>query len=322
MKKIFLTGASGFVGGAIARRLAPDHWVIAMARSAASFEKIKALGARPVTSALDTIEASMLQEYDLVIHCAAYVEPWGRFKDFYEVNVEGTQRLLDAAKKAGIKRFIHVSTEAVLFCGQDMMDIDEAYPYPDRSPYPYSETKKQAEQRVLRANIPGVFETIVLRPRLVWGPGDETILPNLLEMVDKGRFRWIDGGNYLTSTCHIDNFVEAVVLAMEKGNGGEVYFVTDGEDSTMRKFLTDLIGTGGRIPSGKSVPSWILRPIAWILEGIYKLFRIRRKPPVTRFSAAIMSAHCTIRSDKAREELGYVPVVSVEEGMKRLKEKK
>ncbi|MBK9449939.1 MAG: NAD-dependent epimerase/dehydratase family protein [Bacteroidetes bacterium] len=322
MKKIFITGASGFVGGAIAKRLAPDHWVLAMARSAQAFEKVKALGVRPVSCGLDTIEAGALQEFDTVIHCAAYVEPWGKFKDFYEVNVEGTRRLLEAARKAGVKRFIHIGTEAALFKGQDMMDIDESYPYPDHSPYPYSETKKQAEQLVLRANVPGEFETISIRPRLVWGPGDETILPNLLEMIDKGRFRWIDGGNYLTSTCYIDNLVDAVVMALDKGNGGEAYFVTDATDSTMREFLTDLVGTAGRKPSNQSVPSWILRPVAWIFEAIYKLFRIRKKPPVTRFSAAIMSAHCTIRSDKAREELGYIPNVSVEEGMRRLKEKK
>ena len=119
MKKIFITGASGFVGGAIAKRLAPDHWVLAMARSAQAFEKVKALGVRPVSCGLDTIEAGALQEFDTVIHCAAYVEPWGKFKDFYEVNVEGTRRLLEAARKAGVKRFIHIGTEAALFKGQD-----------------------------------------------------------------------------------------------------------------------------------------------------------------------------------------------------------
>jgi nucleoside-diphosphate-sugar epimerase len=137
--------------------------------------------------------------------------------------------------------------------------------------------------------------------------------------VDNGRFRWIDGGNYLTSTCHVDNFVEAVVLALDKGKGGEVYFVVDEGETTMREFLTDLLATAGRSPKNKSVPSWILRPLAWLFEGIWKLFRIRKKPPVTRFSAAIMSAHCTIRSSKAEDELGYKPIVSVQEGMAALR---
>jgi nucleoside-diphosphate-sugar epimerase len=315
MKKIFITGASGFIGGAITKRLAADHWVLAMARSAGSSAKIKALGARPLTCSLDTIEAGLLRECDVVIHCAAYVEPWGRFQDFAQVNVEGTRRLLEAAKKAGVKRFIHVSTEAVLFHGQDMLDIDETYPYPASSPFPYSETKRQAEQLVLQANNPGQFDTIALRPRLVWGPGDETILPNLVEMVDKGRFRWVDEGNYLTSTCHVDNFVEAVVRALDRGRGGEAYFIVDEGVTTMRDFLTQLLATAGRTPSDKSVSSQLLRTIAWGFEVIWKLFRISKKPPVTRFSAAIMSAHCTILSDKAAHDLGYHPVVTLEEGM-------
>jgi nucleoside-diphosphate-sugar epimerase len=322
MKKIFITGASGFIGGAIAKRLADAHWVLAMARSPQSSAKIKALGARPLACTLETIEAGLLKEVDVVIHCAAFVEPWGRFKDFQSVNVEGTRRLLEMAQKAGVKRFIHVSTEAVLFYGQDMIDIDESYPYPDSSPFPYSETKRQAEQLVRRANIPGRFETITLRPRLVWGPGDETILANLVEMVDRGRFRWIDGGDYLTSSCHVANFVEATVQALDRGTGGEAYFVVDKETSTMRDFLTQLLATTGRVPGDKSVSSSIVRPAAWVLEMVWKLFRISKKPPVTRFSAAIMSAHCTIDSDKAYLDLGYRPVITVEEGMRQLKEKR
>jgi nucleoside-diphosphate-sugar epimerase len=318
MKKIFITGASGFVGGAIARRLAPEHWVLAMARTAGAVEKIKALGARPVLCTLESIEAGMLRECDVVIHCAAHVEPWGRYADFYHVNVEGTQRLLEAARKAEVKRFIFIGTEAALFEGQDMLDINETYPYPVKSPYPYSETKKLAERLVLQANVPGEFETISIRPRLVWGPGDETILANLVEMVDNGRFRWIDGGDYLTSTCYIDNLVDGVVLSMERGKGGEAYFITDHEVSTMRQFLTQLIQTAGRNPGDKSVPGWMARFLAWVFEGIWKLFRIRKKPPITRFSAAIMSAHCTIRSDKATVDLGYSPAITVEEGMRRL----
>ncbi|MFM2375509.1 MAG: hypothetical protein RLZZ165_606 [Bacteroidota bacterium] len=316
MKKIFITGASGFIGGAIAQRLVPDHWVLAMARTGASNDKIKALGARPVLSALETVEPGMLRAFDLVIHCAAYVKPWGRYEDFYQTNVEGTQRMIDAAQKAGVQRFIHISTESVLFEGQDMIDIEESHPYPVKSPFPYSDTKRLAEQIVLQANEPGKFETISLRPRFVWGPGDETILPNLVEMVDSGRFRWIGGGDYLTSTCYIGNLVDAVVLAIERGKGGEAYFITDGEVSTMRQFLTQLLQSAGRDPGDKNVSKGMARFTAAFLERVWNLLRIRRKPPITRFSAAVMSAHCTISSTKAREELGYQPRVSVEQGMK------
>jgi len=211
MKKIFITGASGFIGGAITRKLAKDNWILAMARSASSIDKVQKLGARPIMASLENVEASMLKECDMVIHCAAYVEPYGTYQQFADVNVEGTRRLLEAAKKAKVKRFIFIGTEAALFTGEDLNDIDETYPYPTYSPFPYSETKKIAERMVLDANMPGVFETVSIHPRLVWGPGDETILPNLLEMVDKGRFRWIDGGNWRTSSTHIDNLVHGVL---------------------------------------------------------------------------------------------------------------
>lgn len=316
--KIFLTGASGFVGGAIGKRLAKDHWVLALARSPKSIAKVQALGLRPIAGSLETIESAALKECDLVIHCAAFVEPWGTLAEFEKVNVEGTKRLLEMAKKAGVRRFIHISTEAALFYGQDMVDIDESYPYPSYSPFPYSETKRRAEILVRQANVPGELETICLRPRLVWGPGDETILANLIEMVDAGRYRWIDGGKWKTSTCHIDNLVEATVLAMDRGQGGAAYFITDGEVNTMRDFLTGLLATAHRDPGSKSVPSWLVRFLAQAFEAIWRLFRIKKKPPITRFSAAIMSSHCTISSNAAQSDLGYVPLVSVKDGLAKL----
>ena len=316
--KIFITGASGFIGGAIAKRLAKDHWVLGLARSKEAYDKIAALGVRPLTGSLETMGLGMLKECDMVIHCAAYVKPWGSYQDFAEVNVEGTKHLLALAKEAGVKRFIHMGTEAALFYGQDMDDINETYPYPDHSPFPYSETKKLAEIAVLKANVPNVFETISLRPRLVWGPGDETILPNLVEMVDSGRFRWIGEGKFTTSTTYIGNLVDATLLAMEKGKAGEAYFITDWEIHTMRDFLTQLLATEGRVPEDRNVPKWLARFLSQAFEAIYKLFRIRKKPPITRFSAAIMSSNCTIASDRAQLDLGYEPAVTVAEGMQRM----
>jgi hypothetical protein len=153
---------------------------------------------------------------------------------------------------------------------------------------------------------------------LIWGPGDETILANLIEMVDAGRYRWIDGGNWNTSTCHISNLVEAIVLAMDRGEGGQVYFITDEEVHSVRDFLSQLLATAHRDPGNKSVPSWLVRFLGQFFEAIWRLFRIKKKPPITRFSAAIMSAHCTISSDKANRELGYRPIISVKDGMKEL----
>jgi hypothetical protein len=313
--RIFITGASGFIGGAIARRLSTTHEVWAMARTPKSAEKVAALGAKPVRCSLDDIQAAHLEGCDVVIHCAAFVEPWGTWDEFYEGNVGGTKRVLMAARTAGVKRFLHMGTEAALFRGQPMVGIDETYPYPAYSPFYYSETKKLAEQAVLAANQPGVLEAISLRPRLVWGPGDTSILPNLLEMVDRGAFRWIDGGRHATSAVYIDNLVEGVACALTRGRGGEAYFLVDAKPTTMRDLLGGMLGAAGRDPGTKGAPGWLVRMAAYWLEGVYKLFRIRSKPPVTRFSAAIMSVPCTIQSDKAARELGYRPLVSQAEGL-------
>jgi nucleoside-diphosphate-sugar epimerase len=214
--RIFITGASGFIGGAIAKALAPDHEVLAMSRREESDRSIEALGARPVRCDLENLRAEDLPPFDVAIHCAAWVEPWGTRSEFWNANVEGTVRMLDAARSAGAHRFIHISTEAVLWRGQHLRDVDESYPLVDESPYLYSETKAEAERRVLAANDAG-FETLAIRPRFVWGPGDRTLAPELKKMVESGAFVWLDGGRARTSTTHIENLVHAVELALEKG---------------------------------------------------------------------------------------------------------
>lgn len=312
--KIFITGASGFVGSALVTALRKKHKLSAMSRSAKSDAMIKKIGATPVRSELGKVTVDELRGIDVVIHAAAHVEQWGKKDDFWRVNVIGTQQLLSAAKAAKVKRFIFIGTEAALFHGQNMQDIDETYPYPKKSPYLYSQTKATAEKLVLGANS-DKFKTLSVRPRLVWGTGDKTILPVLADMVKKKRFMWMDNGEKDTSTTHIANLVHAVELALSKGRGGEAYFVTDGENTTFRSFLTRYLATQGITPPAKSIPGFVARALAFVVEGIWKLLRIGSEPPLTRFAAAIMSRHCTIRIDKIRKELRYKPAISVADGL-------
>lgn len=315
--KIFITGASGFIGGAIARSLSAEHAVCAMSRSERSDEIIRLLGALPVRCELGDVRLEHLAGCEVVIHCAAFVKQWGKREEFWKANVDGTAQLLKVSKQAGVSRFIFMSTEAVLFDGNHMRDLDETLPYPEHFQFLYPETKAVAERLVLAANTPA-FTTISLRPRFVWGPGDTTILPYVKKSVQSGLFMWIDGGRQQTSTTHVDNVVHAVGLALTRGRGGHPYFITDESTTTVREFLTALMKTQGLKMPSRSISGSLARALGISVEMVWKLFRLNFDPPLTHFGAAMASSDVTMKIDKAREELGYKPVISREEGLKKL----
>jgi len=323
--RIFITGASGFIGGAIARSLASGNEILAMSRSDKSDLAVKELGAEPIRSDLATLEPGDIPDCDAVIHCAAYVESWGTRELIWRINVEGTRRMLAAADAAGARRFLHMSTEAVLWKGQDMIDITEEAPYPDRTPYLYSETKAEAERLVRgfgghAADSNDAMETIILRPRFVWGPGDQTLAPEIAAMVEKGGFLWLDGGRARTSTTHIDNLVHGAKLVLERGRKGEAYFVTDDEVRSFRAFLPELMQAYGVELGERSLPAAIARPAAAFVEGTWRLLRLSSTPPITRHAIDLMCCDCILKIDKIKRDVGYAPIISVAEGLRQLAE--
>jgi nucleoside-diphosphate-sugar epimerase len=311
--KVFVTGGSGFVGQALVRALvARGEQVVAMSRSERSDKVLHELGAQPVRADLDTVRPQDLQGCDAVIHAGAHVEEWGPWETFERINVRGTERLLGAARQAHVRRFVHVGTEAALFDGRPLVQLDETAPLAVRSPFPYSRSKALAEAAVIAADAPG-FATIVIRPRLVWGPGDSTVLPVIVEAARRGQFAWPDGGRQLTSTTHLHNLVHALMLALTQGRGGQAYFVLDGPPVPLRTFLSRYAATVGAELGDRSVPGWLLRGLAAVTEPFFSL--VGRKPPLTRFTAAMTSREVTLKDDKARAELGYAPVVTLEQGL-------
>jgi nucleoside-diphosphate-sugar epimerase len=317
--KIFITGASGFVGGAVVAALKGQHEITAMSRSPASDKKIEALGVEPVRCALGAAPKEALAGVEAVIHCAAFVEEWGTWREFWEGNVEGTKQILKVAREAGVKRFIHIGTEAALFHGQDMIDVDETYPLALNSPFPYSRTKAHAEKAVREANAQG-FTTIVIRPRMVWGPGDQTILPAIIGMIKKGSFAWIDGGKAKTSTTYIGNLVHGIAQALTKGKGGAVYFVLDdGGPVVFKEFAMWMLACAGVTAPTRTVPGALIRTIAFIGEKAYRILPfLPGRPMITRFTANVMSRDCVLIDKKARSDLEYRPPVSIDAGMKAL----
>jgi nucleoside-diphosphate-sugar epimerase len=321
-RSAFVTGGSGFIGGRLIRRLVKDGWTVrALARSDSAEGAVAELGAEPARGELGDVDsmAAGAEGCELAFHLAAHLGDSGAWEDFERGNVEGTQNALDACARAGVRRFVHCGTEAALMAGEPLVDVDETAPLRPDSPAPYPATKARAEQAVRDANR-DVFETVVLRPRFVWGAGDTTLLPTMVSMVEAGRFAWVGGGRHLTATTQVENVAEGLVLAAEKGTPGEPYFVTDGEPVEFRDFVSELLRTQGVEPPTRSLPTWLAHTISSGGELAWKALPLPGGPPLPRFTYWVTTQECTIDDSKARRELGYAPVVSREEGLAELRQ--
>jgi nucleoside-diphosphate-sugar epimerase len=318
----FVTGGSGFIGGRLIERLVRDGWrVRALARSDSAAAKVEARGAEAVRGDLEDRDAlrAGATGADVVFHAAAHLGEWGDRAEFERINVGGTRHAVEAARAAGARRFVHVGTEAGLLAGEPLVNVNEDAPLRPDSKAPYSATKAMAEQVVRDANGDGL-ETVVVRPRLVWGKGDTTILPALVSAVEKKRFSWIGGGRHRTSTTHVDNVIEGLVLGAERGRPGGVYFVTDGEPVVFREFVTELLQTQGVDPPSRNTPAPVGRAAAVVSEGVWRLLRRPGTPPVTRLAYWLSAQECTIDISRARQELGYEPARSRAAGMEELRQ--
>ena len=317
MASAFVTGGSGFVGGRLIERLRGEGTTVrALARSAAAADRVRSLGAEPVPGDLDdTAEMRAgADDCEFAFHAAARVGDWGTRAEFERGNVQGTANALEACAQAGVRRFVHVGTEAALMAGEPLVDVDETAPLRPDSHVLYSATKARAEQEVLAASRER-FETVVVRPRFVWGKGDTSLLPQIVGLVRSGRFAWIGGGRHLTSTTHIDNTVEGLVLGARRGRAGNAYFVTDGEPVIFREYLSELLATQGVSAPSRSVPAPLAHALAVGGETLWRSLPLPGQPPMTRFAYWVSSQQCTIRTEKAREELGYAPVRTIEDGL-------
>jgi nucleoside-diphosphate-sugar epimerase len=318
--QVFLTGGSGFVGRAlIAEWVARGVPVRALVRSPKAGETVHALGAEPLFGDLAATQAMRdgMAGCDLVVHAAAKVDFWDRQEAFFADTIQGTRNTLAAAREARVKRFVHIGTEAVLAGGAPIVNADETTPYPavPNGLYPWS--KGQAERDVLAADGDG-FATMSVRPRFIWGRGDTTLLPQLMRAMQGGAFTWFGGGRHLSSTCHVRNVVEGVLLASEKGVGGQIYFVTDGQPVVFREFLTRLAATQGVSAPAREAPIWVADAAAAAGEFAWRNFGLSGAPPVTRTMVNLMFREVTVSDRKARRELGYVGHVSIEQGLAEL----
>jgi nucleoside-diphosphate-sugar epimerase len=317
---VFVTGGSGFVGReVIAALVARGVPVRALARSGRAEAAVVAGGATPVHGDLSGLEAMRIgmQGAAVVVHAAAKVDLWGPRQEFARDTIEGTRNALRAAEAAGVARFVHVGTEAVLAGGPPILQADETWPYPAMPNGPYPWSKGQAERDVLAATMAS-FTTVSVRPRFIWGRGDTSLLPALLAAMQSGSWAWFDGGHHPSSTCHVRNVAEGILLAAERGRGGQAYFLTDGAPVDFRDFLTRMAATQGVVAPARQAPLWVARAVAACGEFAWNSFSLKGRPPVTRTMINLMFQEVTVNDRKARDELGYTGHVSIEQGLAEL----
>ena len=315
--KILITGATGFLGGALARRLHSMGWdVTALGRNARRLDQLENEGMRAFQ--LDLKDKSAMtaacKDQEIVFHCAALPSPWGNFEAFYQANVIGTRNVIRGCEENKVKRLVYVSTPSLYFGYSSRMNVKET----DALPEPvsnYAATKILAEQELDQAFEKGLA-TIVIRPRAIFGPGDTVIFPRLIPRLQSGRLPIFGDGENIVDLTYIENVVDALLLCAESPAStlGKKYNISNGESVKLWK-LIERICKELNLPTPKRKISYqTANAAASVLEFIYTLIPTQPEPPLTRISVSMMANSTTLDITAAKNELGYQPKVSVDEG--------
>ena len=260
-----------------------------------------------------------VQGCELVFHVAAKAGLWGRVSDFEQANVRGTENVVRACLQAGVSRLVYTSSPSVIFSGRDMEGVDESVPYPKSYSAEYPRTKALAEQCLLAANSRNLA-TVALRPHLLWGPNDTQLTKAILERGRAGALMRIGDRDPLVDFTYVENAAFAHVLAadnLEPGApiSGKPFFISQDEPVPLWSFINRLLAAGSLPPVGRTVSPRVAYGLAAILEFIYRTLPLRGEPRLTRFLVEELSTAHWFDITAARQELGYLPIVSIEEGL-------
>jgi len=319
-----VTGGGGFVGRAIVRRLL-DAGVSVRCLARGDYPLLTASGVAVIRGDIADMDAvsRAVSGCDTVFHVAAKAGVWGDYDSYHRPNVVGTKNVIAACRSRRVQRLVYTSSPSVVFDGSDMRGVDESAPYPRRFKSNYSATKAIAEQAVLAAN-EDALRTVALRPHLVWGPGDNHIVPRVLAQARSGQLRRIGPGNPRVDTTYIDNAAAAHTQAahalIDNPNAaGRAYFISQDQPIGIWTIIDGILDAGGVPPLDRTVPRWAAMAAATAFEIVHRALRIQSEPRLTRFVVRELTSEHWFDISAARNELGYEPDVSIEEGLRRLK---
>lgn len=319
--EVLVTGGTGFLGGKLVERLVTAGRNVTVLGRTPLPNHLAAQGVRFIQTSLENTEAvqSACRGIEVVFHTAARVGVWGKYDAFYRTNVIGTEALLDACRKSGVRRMIYTSTPSVVYNGQAIRGENESLPLTQHCPSPYPLTKAIAEAAVLRANS-AALQTVALRPHLIWGKGDPHLIPRVLARARAGRLRIVGDGKNRVDMVHVSNAVEAH-LAAERAlqtdrpvAAGRAYFITNDEPVFLWDWINHLLTALGEKPVQRHLTLGQARAAGGVCELIWKLFRLQGEPPMTRFVADELAKDHWFSIAAARRDLGYSPQVSMAAG--------
>ncbi|HKQ48325.1 MAG TPA: NAD-dependent epimerase/dehydratase family protein [Phycisphaerae bacterium] len=320
--KALVTGGGGFLGRAICEMLrARGDSVRSLARG--EYPELATLGVECVRGDVTDAQAvvAACKDCDVVFHVAAKAGIWGRYEDYHRPNVVGTQNVLAACQSQGVSRLVYTSSPSVVFDGRDMEGVDESAPYPKYYDAHYPQTKAIAEQLVLDAAGPNL-RTVALRPHLIWGPRDNHLVPRILARARS--LRRIGTANKLVDSTYIDNAARAHVLAADQLSAnpaisGRAYFISNGEPRPIWDLINAILAAGNLPPVTRSVPRGLAFAAATITESLWRLLRSSSEPRLTRFLVKELTTAHWFNLSAAKRDFGYEPVVTINEGLIRLK---
>jgi nucleoside-diphosphate-sugar epimerase len=318
--KALVTGGGGFLGQAIVRGLLKGGAAV-RSFSRHAHAVLSALGVEQLQGDLADASSvsSAVQSCEVVFHVAAKPGIWGSYEEYHQPNVVGTQNVISACRRHGVRRLVYTSSPSVVFDGRDMEGADESAPYPSRFEAHYPRTKALAEQLVRAAN-DAQLATVSLRPHLIWGPGDNHLLPRLVARARAGRLVRIGSRPNLIDTIYVDNAADAHLLAAGRlfpGSpvAGKVYFISQGEPVPMWEMVNRLLLAAGAPAVTRTVPVWLALTLACCFETASRIAANPGEPRLTRFVVHELSTAHWFDISAARRDLGYAPRVSIAEGL-------